>query len=70
MKPINYLLLPLLLLACALPAHASVNNELLIKKFQKQLTHTTNARDSLRILYDIFDLSDRKMHNYTACQIY
>lgn len=70
MKPIKYLILPLLLLASALPSHANSNKELLIKKFQKQLSRTTNARDSLRILYDIFDLSDRKGQNEIAWQIY
>lgn len=69
MRPIRHLLLPLLLLVCAFPA-ASGNNEFLIQKYQKQLSRTTNARDSLRILYDIFDLSSRKQQNTTAWQIY
>ncbi|MDE5795248.1 MAG: hypothetical protein K2I08_11075 [Muribaculaceae bacterium] len=41
----------------------------LIEKYSEQLKTTTSARDSLRILYYIFDLSDRKGQVSSAWEI-
>ena len=41
----------------------------LIEKYAEQLKTTTSARDSIRILYYIFDLSDRKGQTQRAWEI-
>lgn len=42
----------------------------LIEKYKKQLTATTNAVDSVRRLYSLFDLSDRQGQLQYAWQLY
>lgn len=69
MNKAKYILLTALFALLA-PGTVAADNKPLIEKFKKQLVRTTNARDSLRILYDIFDLSNRKGQIETAWQIY
>ncbi len=53
---------------------ATANNKLgrqaLIEKYTKQLQTATSARDSVRILYYIFDLGDRNTQKQVAWQLY
>ena len=49
-----------LLLASAAQAESKAGKKLLYEKYAKQLETATSARDSVRILYTLFDLSDRK----------
>lgn len=49
---------------------AETNNESIISKLYKKLSRTTNARDSLRTLYDIFDLSTKNDQNEIGWLIY
>lgn len=50
---------------------ANVSKEELIGKYQNRLKYTTtNARDSLKVLYYLFDLSERSARNVYAWQIY
>ncbi len=53
---------------------ASANNKLgrqaLIEKYTNQLQTATSARDSVRILYYIFDLGDRSTQKQVAWQLY
>lgn len=62
----------ILLFAMAIPV--SANNKAakkqLIDKYSKQLLTATSARDSVRILYYLFDLSDRKGQVKYAWDIY
>lgn len=55
------LFLLLLTVACSLTAtvRAQINAGALIEKLGKQLAHTDNAKDSLKLMYDIYDLSGR-----------
>lgn len=62
----------ILLLALALPALANNKpaKQLLIQKYKEELVNSTTARDSLRLLYYIFDLSDRQGQKKYAWDIY
>lgn len=51
-------------------ADVKPGKQTLIDKYTKQLKTTTSARDSLRILYYIFDLSDRRGQSKYAWDIY
>lgn len=63
-----------LVMAIAVFVNAKADNNkgtsVLIEKYQKQLQTTTTARDSVRILYYLFDLSDRKRQIKYAWDIY
>lgn len=49
---------------------SGVAKELLIERYQNRLKELTTARDSLRVLYYLFDLSNRKQQSDIAWQIY
>lgn len=51
-------------------AYSGVAKELLIEKYQNRLKELTTARDSLRVLYYLFDLSNRQGQEEIAWQIY
>lgn len=52
-------------------SHANVAKEELIAQYQNRLKYTTtNARDSLKVMYYLFDLSDRDFRKSIAWQIY
>ncbi|MCM1491176.1 MAG: hypothetical protein NC095_10190 [Muribaculum sp.] len=51
-------------------AQGGVAKEMLIERYTRQLKGLTTARDSIRVLYYLFDLSDRKHQNDIAWQIY
>lgn len=51
-------------------AVSGVTKDMLIEKYQKRLGRLTTARDSLRVLYYLFDLSDRNGKKKIAWQIY
>ena len=72
MKKINIFIIILLALVISFSAAAESKpgKQALIDKYLKQLETTTSARDSLRILYYIFDLSDRKGQLKYAWDIY
>lgn len=72
MKIINILTIVLLVLVAAFSASAQQKpgKQALIEKYTNQLKTTTSARDSLRILYYIFDLSDRRGQMKYAWDIY
>lgn len=51
--------------------YANVSKEELISQYQNRLKYTTtNARDSLKVMYYLFDLSDRTVRRSLAWQIY
>ncbi len=52
------------------PANNKLGRQALIEKYTKQLETTTSARDSVRILYYIFDLGDRTTQKQVAWQLY
>lgn len=72
MKRIYTLFIIILAIAAAFSASSQTKpgKMSLINKYREQLKTTTSARDSLRILYYIFDLSDRKGQIKTAWEIY
>lgn len=49
---------------------ATTSKQSNIDKYKKRLETTTNARDSVRILYNLFDLSDRENQKKYAWQLY
>lgn len=51
-------------------ADSKPGNKLLYEKYEKQLRTTTSARDSVKILYYLFDLSDRRGQMKHAWDIY
>ncbi len=61
-----------MVLATSLSAFADSKpgKQALIEKYTKQLQTTTSARDSVRILYYIFDLSDRTSQKRLAWDLY
>lgn len=72
MKRFN-IIFTLILLITAIQSVSAENKpdkQSLIDKYLKQLKATTSARDSVRILYYIFDLSDRAGQRKYAWQIY
>ena len=72
MKKINIIIVVLLIIVSAFsaPAQQKPGKQVLIEKYTDQLKSTTSARDSLRILYYIFDLSDRRGQAKYAWDIY
>ncbi|MDE7345976.1 MAG: hypothetical protein K2N48_04445 [Muribaculaceae bacterium] len=72
MKRLNIIFTIILMLTMTLSASADSksNKQSLIDKYSKQLKTTTSARDSVRILYYIFDLSDRRGQIKYAWDIY
>lgn len=69
----NRIYLLILILAGSMPALFSQSveeKEALIKSFYEKLESETTARDSLRTLYDIFDLSGKSGQIKAAWQIY
>ncbi|MDE5851071.1 MAG: hypothetical protein K2H38_13105 [Muribaculaceae bacterium] len=72
MKRFNIILLLFLLLAVCIPCHANnkTGKQVYIQKYKEQLKTTTNARDSVRKLYYLFDLSDREGQKKYAWDIY
>ena len=72
MKRLNIIFTLILLLTGTLLSSADTKpgKQALIDKYTKQLQTTTSARDSVRILYYIFDLSDRKNQMKYAWVIY
>lgn len=51
-------------------AQGGVAKEMLIERYNRQLKGLTTARDSVRVLYYLFDLSSRKQQKEIAWQIY
>lgn len=72
MKNINILFIILLIFVGSLSAAADSKpgKQVLIEKYSSQLKNITSAKDSLRILYYIFDLSDRRSQKKVAWDIY
>ncbi|MDE5584848.1 MAG: hypothetical protein K2I92_00750, partial [Muribaculaceae bacterium] len=72
MKRLSPIITVILFLILAIPAIADSNigKKQLIDKYRKQLSTSTTARDSVRILYSLFDLSDRKGKAKYAWEIY
>lgn len=72
MRKLNLILILITLLTAAFSASADVKQtkKQLFEKYEKQLHATTSARDSVRILYYLFDLSDRKGQMNLAWDIY
>lgn len=72
MKRINIVIVILLVFCTALSASADSKpgKQALIDKYMKQLQTTTSARDSVRILYYIFDLADRNTQKIIAWELY
>ncbi|MDE6638001.1 MAG: hypothetical protein K2K32_07185 [Muribaculaceae bacterium] len=62
----------IIMLALALPAFANNKpaKQLLLQKYKEELSTATTARDSLRVLYYLFDLSDRQGQKEYAWDIY
>ena len=72
MKRLRIIIVFLLVLTGVLISSADIKpgKQSLIDKYTNQLKTTTSARDSLRILYYIFDLSDRRGQAKYAWDIY
>ncbi|MDE6548239.1 MAG: hypothetical protein K2L22_04500 [Muribaculaceae bacterium] len=72
MKKYDILFAFILMFLFALSASADTKpgKQALIEKYSTQLKTTTSARDSLRILYYLFDLSDRRGQAKYAWDIY
>lgn len=65
-------LLAIILLANIFPVTATsgVAKEMLIERYERQLKNLTTARDSVRVMYYLFDLSDRREQKEIAWKIY
>ncbi|MDE6741656.1 MAG: hypothetical protein K2J58_04930 [Muribaculaceae bacterium] len=72
MKRLHTIYTIIMLLACAFTASAEnkTTKSQIIKTYTKELSTATSARDSVRILYYLFDLSDRKGQIKYAWDIY
>lgn len=72
MKRLHTIYTIIMLVACAFSASGDNNatKSQIIKKYNKELSTATSARDSVRILYYLFDLSDRKGKLKYAWEIY
>ena len=72
MRKLNIIITIITLLTSAFSASADSKpgKKLLYDKYEKQLQTTTSARDSVRILYYLFDLSDRRGQLQLAWDIY
>ncbi len=68
-----YIIFLLIFLSAGVLSEAAVSNESkkqLLEKYIKQLKTATSARDSVRILYSVFDLSDRNTQKIVAWDLY
>ena len=72
MKRLHFLIISLMLTAVSLPAYSNgkISKKQLIETYKKELATATSARDSVRILYSLFDLSDRKGQIKYAWELY
>lgn len=72
MRKLNIIFIVITLLTVALSASADSKpgKKLIYEKYEKQLKTTTSANDSVRILYYLFDLSDRRGQMKLAWQLY
>lgn len=72
MRRLIDILTVIVLLTAAFPAYSDSkpSKKQLFEKYEKQLETTTSARDSVRILYYLFDLSDRRGQLGLAWKIY
>ncbi len=72
MKKFGFIFILLLVFtsAISLSANNGAGKRALIEKYSKRLESTTNARDSVRILYNLFDLSDREHQKKYGWQLY
>lgn len=72
MKQLNCIYLIIMLLATIFSANADSKpaKKQLFERYEKQLETAVSARDSVRILYYLFDLSDRKGQVQLAWDIY
>lgn len=70
MKKILALLLFLMAITFSASAQNGVVKELLMEKYHRQLKHVTTARDSIRIMYYLFDLGDRAAQKDLAWKLY
>ena len=72
MKRLQAIITAIMLLTMVIPVTANnkVGKNILTEKYSKQLATATSARDSVRILYYLFDLSDRKRQIKYAWEIY
>ena len=72
MRKLNIIFMAIVLLAIALQASAASKPGMtqIYGKYEKQLRAAMTARDSVRILYYLFDLSDRKGQMKLAWDIY
>lgn len=72
MRRLNFIYILIMLLATAISASADSkpNKKQLLERYEKQLHSAASARDSVRILYYLFDLSDRRGQTKWAWDIY
>lgn len=72
MKFAKTIMTTVLLLSCLFQAEAHQRGikDLLIEKYNRQLKNVTTARDSVRVMYNIFDLQDRAEQKELAWKIY
>lgn len=72
MKRLHIIFITLTLLAIGQSADANnkISKKRLIETYKKELATATSARDSVRILYSLFDLSDRKGQIKYAWELY
>ena len=72
MRRLTIIYMIMTMLAAAISASAGIQpgKKPLYDKYEKQLATTTSARDSVRILYYLYDLSDRRGQKKLAWDIY
>ncbi len=72
MKRLIFILSYIMIFTIALPAWGNnkPGKQILLQKYKDQLKSMTTARDSLRVLYYLFDLSDREGQKKYAWDIY
>ena len=72
MKILNTIIITILLAVSGLTASAETNSSrsALLEKYKSRLPAAKSARDSIKIMYTIYDLSDRAAQRETAWQIY
>lgn len=66
----SYIIIMLLVAAFSASANNKTGKKQLFEKYEKQLQTAVSARDSVRILYYLFDLSDRRGQTKLAWDIY
>ena len=72
MRKLNiiFIFITLLTVAFSASADSKPGKKQIYEKYEKQLQTTTSANDSVRILYYLFDLSDRRGQAKLAWQLY